>query len=264
MAPAATSPTPATEAGEIARLTQRLSAPAPDDGSASLRNFAPDAATDCLVDFFRSGFEAAKRARLRELCTSGMAATTPNEVRLARKSIFIGPQSHGRKWQVQIQGLNGTRIQIGQFHDEEEAALAYNKAILDRGLQAHGRRINPVDADGRPLPKAPKSSKYYGVYRQHPTQAKWTAKVRTWKKLGHDGKEHHIGLYDSELDAAQAVDAYLLRFSPRMYASRANFPPQDDRLEALRRAVHLDEEPASDVPYAPLSRGPDASGAFYL
>ena len=100
--------------------------------------------------------------------------------------------------------------------------------------------------------------------RQHPTQAKWTAKVRTWKKLGHDGKEHHIGLYDSELDAAQAVDAYLLRFSPRMYASRANFPPHDDRLEALRRAVQLDDEPASDVPYAPPARGPDASGAFYL
>ena len=180
VAPAATSPTPATEAGEIARLTQRLSAPAPDDGSASLRNFAPDAATDCLVDFFRSGFEAAKRARLRELCTSGMAATTPNEVRMSRKSVFIGPQCHGKKWQVQIQGLNGARVQIGQFHGEEEAALAYNKAILDRGLQAHGRKINPVDADGRPLPKAPKSSKYYGVYRQHPTQHEG-AKVANFK-----------------------------------------------------------------------------------
>ena len=50
-----------------------------------------------------------------------------------------------------------------------------------------------------------------------------------------------------------------------MYASRANFPPHDDRLEALRRAVQLDDEPASDmVPYAPPARGPDASGAFYL
>ena len=88
--------------------------------------------------------------------------------------------TEGSKWQVQIQGLNGARVQIGQFHGEEEAALAYNKAILDRGLQAHGRKINPVDADGRPLPKAPKSSKYYGVYRQHPTQHEG-AKVANFK-----------------------------------------------------------------------------------
>jgi hypothetical protein len=41
---------------------------------------------------------------------------------------------------------------IGYFDDQEAAALAVNKAIIDAGL-AGVRRMNEIDADGMPVPR---------------------------------------------------------------------------------------------------------------
>ena len=41
---------------------------------------------------------------------------------------------------------------IGYFDDQEAAALAVNKAIIDAGL-AGLRRMNEVDEDGMPVPR---------------------------------------------------------------------------------------------------------------
>ena len=43
-------------------------------------------------------------------------------------------------------------LDVGYFLDEERAALAYNKAIIEADLE-HLRVMNRVDATGRPLPK---------------------------------------------------------------------------------------------------------------
>ena len=42
---------------------------------------------------------------------------------------------------------------FGYFADDEQAALAYNKAVTDAGL-AGVRELNRVDASGRPVPKS--------------------------------------------------------------------------------------------------------------
>ena len=41
---------------------------------------------------------------------------------------------------------------IGYFDDQEAAALAVNKAIIDAGL-AGVRRMNEIDEDGMPVPR---------------------------------------------------------------------------------------------------------------
>ena len=41
---------------------------------------------------------------------------------------------------------------IGYFDDQEAAALAVNKAIIDAGL-AGLRRMNEIDDDGMPVPR---------------------------------------------------------------------------------------------------------------
>ena len=39
---------------------------------------------------------------------------------------------------------------VGLFSDETAAALAYNQAVKDAGLE---HKMNPVDANGQPIPK---------------------------------------------------------------------------------------------------------------
>ena len=46
-----------------------------------------------------------------------------------------------------------TGFVVGFFDDQEAAALAVNAAIRWAGLEGH-RKTNPVDADGRVVPRA--------------------------------------------------------------------------------------------------------------
>ena len=48
--------------------------------------------------------------------------------------------------------MNTVKRHIGYFDDQEAAALAVNKAIIDAGL-AGLRRMNEIDEDGMPVPR---------------------------------------------------------------------------------------------------------------
>ena len=41
-------------------------------------------------------------------------------------------------------------VTVGAYAEETEAALAYNQAVKDAGLE---HKMNPVDANGQPIPK---------------------------------------------------------------------------------------------------------------
>ena len=58
------------------------------------------------------------------------------------------------KWLVRYKDTStpAKNCHVGYFTDEEAAALAYNKAIIEADLE-HLRVMNRVDASGRPLPK---------------------------------------------------------------------------------------------------------------
>ena len=43
-----------------------------------------------------------------------------------------------------------SKIEVGTYAEETEAALAYNQAVKDAGLE---HKMTPVDANGQPIPK---------------------------------------------------------------------------------------------------------------
>ena len=56
-------------------------------------------------------------------------------------------------WQANYwDARNGRNVYLGIFTDETAAALAYNQAVKDAGLE-HKKNMNPVDANGQPIPK---------------------------------------------------------------------------------------------------------------
>ena len=57
-----------------------------------------------------------------------------------------------RRWRATYNDANTVKRHIGYFDDQEAAALAVNKAIIDAGL-AGLRRMNEIDADGMPVPR---------------------------------------------------------------------------------------------------------------
>ena len=81
----------------------------------------------------------------------------PLPTTVKRSSRFFGVYWHADrgKWRVQYYDDSEPRTMchVGYFVDEERAALAYNKAVCDHGLESI-RYINRVDpATGRPLPR---------------------------------------------------------------------------------------------------------------
>ena len=58
-----------------------------------------------------------------------------------------------RRWLAQYTDANGKRRCIGYFDTQEAAAHAVNAAIRRDGLEGR-RKTNPVDADGRVVPRA--------------------------------------------------------------------------------------------------------------
>jgi len=131
-----------------------------------------------------------------------------------------------KKWRAQYRDAADKKRTIGCFNDEEEAARAVNKAIRDAGLEGR-RRMNAADATGALVPKAPgshnrrddsavvapdparapsaTSSKFWGV--------SWNKESRRWEAGYRDanGKKRNLGYFDTQEDAAHAVNAAIRR-----------------------------------------------------
>ncbi len=151
-------------------------------------------------------------------------------------------QQRMKKWEAYYTDANGKKRGIGLFVDEEEAARAYNKAIRDAGLEGN-RRTNAVDATGVLVPKraavvapdparAPTAttSKYWGVT--------WDKRERRWKAYYNDadGKNRHIGLFDTQEAAAHAVNAAIRRAG--LGGKRRTNPVVDGRLVPKKRKAN--------------------------
>ena len=138
-------------------------------------------------------------------------------------SRFWGVTWHrtNKNWQAHYHDADGRLRHIGVFDDDEEAARAVNKAICDAGLEGK-RRTNAVDATGALVPRestrrcrgdraavvAPDptdTTSFWGVF--------WDKKNRRWRASYRDanGKNRHIGLFDTQEAAAHAVNAAIRR-----------------------------------------------------
>jgi hypothetical protein len=160
---------------------------------------------------------------------------------------------------------------VGSFDDEEEAARAVNKAIRDAGLEGK-RRMNAVDATGTLVPKlsgaptrldqdrgdrsaviapdpsrAPTetSSKFWGVC--------WSKSQRRWQAryTDADGKMRHIGYFDTQEDAAHAVNAAIRRAG--LEDRRKTNPVVDGQL-VPRAYKRRRDEPAAAAPSTRVTR----------
>jgi hypothetical protein len=98
-----------------------------------------------------------------------------------------------KKWQAQIR-YDGKEHFRGYFEDEQEAARAYDKAA--RAQCGEKAQLNfPVEGESG----SRKSSKYRGVC--------WNKRETKWKAgIGYDGKQHHLGYFEDEEEAAWAYD----------------------------------------------------------
>ena len=89
---------------------------------------------------------------------------------------------------------------IGFYDDEERAALAYNAYVRRHGLE---NKINPVDANGKLVPKKKRTSRFWGVY--------WQADRKKWRVQYIDDSEPrtvhcHVGYFVDEERAALAYN----------------------------------------------------------
>ena len=89
-------------------------------------------------------------------------SNTPEEVLQRKREGKTSSRFHGVNWGDQYfegkggwqanywDARNGRNVYLGIFTDETAAALAYNQAVKDAGLE---HKMNPVDANGQPIPK---------------------------------------------------------------------------------------------------------------
>jgi hypothetical protein len=123
--------------------------------------------------------------------------------------------------------VSGKRVLHLAFHDEEEAALAYDRAVLHYlGPDAprnfpRRRSLTPMSSEElrdarRDARKKTTTSRYHGVY--------WMSDRKRWKAVIYlEGGELSVGDYNDELAAARARDrAFLAVHGPG--AEPVNFP----------------------------------------
>ena len=86
--------------------------------------------------------------RMRAVCAELRA-----QPRFAPKYWGVARAKRRRRWKAYYTAADGKTRTIGYFDDQEEAAHAVNAAIRAAGLEGR-RRTNPLDADGRVVPRA--------------------------------------------------------------------------------------------------------------
>ena len=156
------------------------------------------------------------------------------EVRAQKKAAKHGSRWEGvslrvrgeRPWYAEVT-IHGERMSLGSWATEKEAAIARDRAVLFLGgreailnFPAVSKRLGPADpaelrAECERARKATTTSRYRGVVWNPPSHA-WRARI------GVNGMQIHLGVFDDEGEAAAAYDAAALRY--RGANAKLNFP----------------------------------------
>ena len=97
-----------------------------------------------------------------------------------------------KKWKAQI-AIDGEAHSIGNYDNEEEAAVDYARALFKYGSRRQRKFIDSTESSKYQWKNG--SSKYEGVYFNKANN-KWNAQITI------DGKQYYIGAYDNEEEAA--------------------------------------------------------------
>eukprot|EP00985_Skeletonema_marinoi_P005482 scaffold2376_cov80-Skeletonema_marinoi.AAC.3 len=138
------------------------------------------------------------------------------------------------KWKAQIM-LDGKQHHIGNYDNEEEAAVDYARALFKYGSRRQRKFIDLTESSKYQSKNG--SSKYEGVYFNKANN-KWNAQITI------DGKQHYIGAYDNEeeaaVDYARAAHTYGVEFIQKGRSSSRTKAQQDmrSRVECKNQTQH--------------------------
>ncbi len=121
------------------------------------------------------------------------------------------------KWQARIV-INGKHHSIGFYDNEEEAAVDYARALFKYGeRQQQRQRDSTVDlTDVPPQPPIPKRGGYIKDGASEYTGVSFSKQTKKWQaQIMIDGKQHSIGYYDNEEEAAVDYARALFKYGER-------------------------------------------------
>lgn len=131
-------------------------------------------------------------------------------------SVFKGVRVCRNRWGALIHD-GKKNIHLGQFLTQREAAQAYNEAAI----KYHGEfaclndlSILPAEQDPPIQPKRGTASPYFGIYKDK-RRNHWIASTQI------NYRYIHIGSFATDLEAAQAYDAYVKEYGLKR---KLNFP----------------------------------------
>eukprot|EP00891_Asterochloris_glomerata_P002636 jgi/Astpho2/2636/Aster-x0112 len=181
----------------------------------------------------KSSLSSAAQLSARRGCNSGKSRSS----RFKGVSRVKDKEGHCWKWRARI-SYDGGKHFLGYFDDERAAAEAYDcaainlwgdeDAITNFAKDGSGS-INAAAADS----PVTKSSRHRGVY--------WDNNKQLWRAgIGSKGKQHFLGYFKEEDDAAATYDAAAMMF---MGNHQLNFPDKSGSLvlttDALDRVNKL-------------------------
>ena len=105
----------------------------------------------------RARDDAVEKAGLGRKLNADASGVLVPKPRTASKYRGVTWHPQDKRWRARYYDADGKLVYVGNFGDEAAAALAYNAAIKEAGLK---RRVNPVDRDGRPIPKKRPDRRY--------------------------------------------------------------------------------------------------------
>ena len=157
-----------------------------------------------LVKFPRIEKFRRKIEKYRALAAPPRLPRQPRRISRCNTSRFVGVHwsSSEGKWKanVWVRTAEGRKkTSIGTYDDEEQAALAYNAYVRRHGLD---NEINPVDANGKLLPKKKRTSRFWGV-TWAAARSKWLVR---YKDTSTPAQDCYVGLFADEEAAALAYN----------------------------------------------------------
>jgi hypothetical protein len=137
------------------------------------------------LNFLTKKEQAAEEAKQQQWIKCGEAPSKYRGVSWDKRN--------NNKWKACIK-YDGKKHTLGYFENEEEAARAY-----DKGSRAHHGEKAQLNFPAEGESGFRKSSQYRGV--------SWIKSKNTWKaQLYYDGKQHTLGYFENEEEAARAYD----------------------------------------------------------
>lgn len=186
---------------------------------------------DVQIDHINGNPSDNRKENLR-ICTNAQNCRNRNKPNMETSSKYKGVSYYKatNSWSAHIK-LNYKKTHIGYYTLEEAAAMAYNvMAKLYHGEFAKLNDIDFPDYEAYKISDVRGVSKFKGV-GWNKQQQKWYAQFHITKH-GPGQKVKHLGLFDSEIEAAKAWNAAVIKYRGENSKTKLNIIPDGPQSQA--------------------------------